>query len=142
MSNYLETDFCSTEEGLDYIFGYMQAVYGASFSRHWEQVDPDLVRSVWAEELGKFLRYKPTLKYALGHLPPNMPPSAIAFRNICNAGPAIPDKPVVRIERQQTQYERARAEMAKSEALQKLKELKRDIKAGIALKQGGNDEQD
>jgi len=47
MSNYLETDFCSTEEGLDFIFGYMGAVYGASFTRHWEGVEADFVRQVW-----------------------------------------------------------------------------------------------
>jgi hypothetical protein len=139
MSNYLETDFCEASEGLDYIFGYMSAVYGSSFTRHWEQVDPELVRSVWQKELGKFLTYKPSLEYALGHLPPNMPPSAIAFKKTCNAGPEIPVKPVLRIERQQTQYEKARAEMMKSEALAKLDELKRDIKAGIVSRKGDDD---
>jgi hypothetical protein len=132
MSNYSETDFCETSEGLDYIFGYMSAVYGASFTRHWEQVDPELVRSVWHKELGKFLTYKPTLDYALSHLPANMPPSAIAFRKTCNDGPSIPVKPVLRIERQQTQYEKARVEMAKSVALAKLAELKRDMKARMS----------
>jgi len=132
MSNYLETDFCETSQGLDYIFGYMSAVYGASFTRHWEQVDPDLVRSVWEKELGKFLTYKPSLEYALSHLPPNMPPSAIAFKKTCNAGPENPVKPLLRIERQPTQYEKARTEMLKSEALAKLAELKRDMKANIS----------
>jgi hypothetical protein len=131
MSNYLETDFCETSEGLDYIFGYMSAVYGASFTRHWEQVDPELVRSVWQKELGRFLNYKPSLEYALSHLPPNMPPSAIAFKKTCNAGPSIPVKPVLRIERQPTQYEKARTEILKSEALAKLAELKREMKAHI-----------
>ena len=131
MSNYLETDFCQPEEGLDYIFGYMSAVYGASFTRHWENVDPELVRSVWQKELGKFLTYKPSLEYAIAHLPPVMPPSAIAFKKTCNDGPAIPVKPVMRIERQQTQYEKARTEMLKSEALAKLKELQRDMRANM-----------
>jgi hypothetical protein len=137
MSNYSETDFCQPEEGLDYIFGYMSAVYGASFTRHWEQVEPELVRSVWRRELGRFLTYKPLLDYALTHLPAVMPPSAIAFRNTCNAGPTIPSKPVVRIERQQSQYEKARAEIAKSVALAKLAELRRDMKAGMV--RGSND---
>lgn len=141
MSSYSETDFCQPEEGLDYIFGYMSAIYGASFTRHWERVDPNLVRQVWAKELGRFLTYKPSLEYALSHLPPNMPPSAIAFRNTCNSGPAIPIKPVVMIEKQQTQYEKVRSEIAKSEALQKLKELKEQMSAGIAQRRG-DDEQD
>lgn len=139
MSNYLETDFCSPEQGLDYIFGYMSAIYGASFTRHWEQVEPELVRQVWQKELGRFLTYKPTLEYALTHLPAVMPPSAIAFRNSCNSGPTIPAKPVVRIERQQTQYEKARTEMLKSEALAKLAELKRNMKAGIMSRGVGDD---
>jgi hypothetical protein len=139
MSNYLETDFCETSEGLDYIFGYMSAVYGATFTRHWEQVDPELVRSVWQKELGRFLTYKPSLEYALSHLPANMPPSAIAFRKTCNDGPSITVKPVLRIEKQQTQYEKARTEMLKSEALAKLAALKRDMRAGMMSREVGDD---
>lgn len=127
MSNYSETDFCSTEEGLDYIFGYMGAVYGASFSRHWENIDPNLVRQVWAKELGRFLTYKPSLTYALEHLPPTFLPSAVAFRLTCNGGPRIPEKPHTMITKQTTQYEKARTEIAKSEALAKLAELRRSF---------------
>ena len=111
MSNYSETDFFEASEGLDYIFDYMSVVYGASFSRHWEQVEPELVLSIWQKALGKFLTYKPSLDYALTHLPPKMPPSASAFRKTCNDGPvipAIPVKPVLQIEKQQTQHEKAR----------------------------------
>lgn len=139
MSNYLETDFCTPEEGLDYVFGYMSAVYGGAFTRNWEQVEPELVRQVWQKELGRFLTYKPTLEHALSQLPPVMPPSAVAFRNTCNGGPEIPVKPVMRIERQQTQYEKARTEMLKSQALAKLAELKRDMKAGIMSREVGDD---
>lgn len=139
MSNYLETDFCTPEEGLDYIFGYMSAVYGGTFTRNWEQVEPEFVRQVWRKELGLFLTYKPSLEHALSRLPPVMPPSAIAFRNTCNGGPEIPVKPVMRIERQPTQYEKARTEIMKSEALAKLAELKRDMKAGIMARRVGDD---
>jgi len=127
MSNYSETDFCSIEEGLDYIFGYMGAVYGASFSRHWENIDPSLVRHVWAKELGRFLTYKPSLIYAVEHLPPTFIPSAVAFRLTCNSGPRIPEKPHTMITKQPTQYETARAEIIKSEALAKLAELRRSF---------------
>ena len=127
MSNYSETDFCSIEEGLDYIFGYMGAVYGASFSRHWENIDPSLVRHVWAKELGRFLTYKPSLIYAVEHLPPTFIPSAVAFRLTCNGGPRIPERPHTMITKQPTQYETARAEIIKSEALAKLAELRRSF---------------
>jgi hypothetical protein len=124
MSNYLETDFCQADEGLDYVFGYMGGVYGATFTRHWERVDPEVVRAVWRKELGRMLTYKPTLDYALSHLPANQPPSVIAFRALCNAGPEIPVKPHLQIQKQPTQYEKARSEMRKAEALAKLKELR------------------
>ena len=137
MSNYSENDFCDKEEGLDYIFGYMGAVYGATFTRHWEKVDPSLVRSVWAKELGRFLTYKPSLDYALGHLPPNHPPSAIAFRNTCNAGPQIPAPPNFMITKQPTQYEKAKTEIEKSKALEKLAQLR----AELASRKGFDDEQ-
>ena len=127
MSNYSEADFCTTEEGLDYIFGYMGAVYGASFSRHWENIDPTLVRHVWAKELGRFLTYKPSLIYAVEHLPPTFVPSAVAFRLTCNGGPRIPDKPHTMITKQPSQFEAARAEIIKSEALAKLVELRRSF---------------
>jgi hypothetical protein len=127
MSNYSETDFCTTEEGLDYIFGYMGAVYGASFSRHWENIDPTLVRHVWAKELGRFLTYKPSLIYAVEHLPPTFVPSAVAFRLTCNGGPRIPERPHTMITKQPTQFETARAEIIKSEALAKLAELRRSF---------------
>ena len=131
MSSYSENDFCQPDEGLDYIFGYMGAVYGATFTRHWERVDPELVRSVWRKELGKFLRYKPSLDYAMSHLPPNQPPSAIALRNICNAGPAIPTKPVQMITKQKTQFEAARSEIEKAKALEKLRELRKEFEGSI-----------
>lgn len=127
MSNYLETDFCSIDEGLDYIFGYMGAVYGASFSRHWENIDPGLVRNVWAKELGRFLTYKPSLIYALEHLPPTFIPSAVAFRLTCNGGPRIAEKQHTMITRQPSQFEKARAEIIKSESLAKLAELRQSF---------------
>ena len=43
-------------------------------------------------------------------------------------------KPVVMIEKQQTQYEKARSEMAKSEALEKLKELRQQFAARGTMK--------
>jgi hypothetical protein len=93
MPNYLESDFCSPDEGLDFLFSYMAAVYGASFVRHWDGVESGVIRQVWREQLGRFVTYRPSMEYALAHLPANFPPSAIAFRNLCNGGPRIPDKP-------------------------------------------------
>jgi len=93
MSHYSESDFCQPEQGLDYIFGKMSAIYGAVFTRHWEGVDPSLVRQVWKDECGVALTYRPKIDYALKHMSPERPPSALAFAKLLNDGPRIPDKP-------------------------------------------------
>jgi len=89
MSNYSQND-CSQDEGLDYIFGRMSAIYGAAFLRHWEGVDLELVRQEWKQQLGRFLTYRPSMDYAIDRLKGEFPPSAITFREFCNAGPNIP----------------------------------------------------
>lgn len=132
-------DFCDADSGFEYIFSKMQAIYGARFAAHWQHVDPEIVRQVWKEQLGRFLTYRPSMDYAITRLKGEHPPSAITFRDYCNAGPAIPDKPHSMIEKQASPYERARAEIAKSEALAKLEALKRDIKAGLSTKKVDDD---
>lgn len=93
MLPYSESDFCSVEQGLDYTFGKMSAIYGAVFTRHWEGVDAGLVRQVWKDECGPGLTYRPKLDYALKHMNPDRPPSALAFAKLLNDGPKIPPKP-------------------------------------------------
>lgn len=93
MLPYSESDFCSQDHGLDYVFGKMSAIYGSAFTRHWEGVEPALVRQVWQDECGKSLTYRPKLDYALKHMNPDRPPSALAFAKLLNEGPRIPDKP-------------------------------------------------
>jgi hypothetical protein len=68
----------------------MSAIYGASFLRQWEGVDLDLVRQDWKQQLGRFLTYRPSMDYAIDRLKGEFPPSAITFREYCNAGPNIP----------------------------------------------------
>jgi hypothetical protein len=126
MSNYSETDFCTKDDGLDYIFAVMGATYGAAFNRHFEGMDLDLVRNVWANQLGNFLTYKPSLYHAIRLLPPDFPPSAVKFRDFCNSGPHIPVKPVLKIERQPTLHEQMATQKAKHEALQKLAQLRKE----------------
>jgi len=93
MSNYSQND-CTQDEGLDYIFGRMSAIYGAAFLRHWEGVDLELVRQEWKQQLGRFLTYRPSMDYAIDRLKGEFPPSAITFREYCNAGPNIPTNQV------------------------------------------------
>jgi hypothetical protein len=124
MSNYLENDFCTADQGLDYIFGRMMAIFGAPFNRHFDGLDPEFVRQEWKNQLGKFLTYRPSMDFAIAKLDGEFIPSAIKFRNLCNAGPEIPVKPLPRLERKPTLHEQMQTDKAKAEALAKLAELK------------------
>jgi len=128
MSSFLEiewraADFCQPEDGLDYIFGRMGAIYGASFTRHWDGVDVNLVRQTWLELLGKYATYRPSMDYALKHMNPDYPPSALAFAKLCNSGYRIPVKPSETLTRTLTQAEIEAGQAAKEEALKKMREM-------------------
>lgn len=124
MSSYLETDFCTQDEGLDYIFGRMLAIFGASFNRHFDGIDPGFVRQEWKNQLGRFLTYRPSMDYAISRLDGEFIPSAIKFRNLCNAGPDIPVKPVLQIEKQMTQAQKDVIEQHKAKAREWLAKMK------------------
>ena len=124
MSNYLETDFCTKDEGLDYIFGRMLAIFGASFNRHFDGINPEFVRDEWKNQLGRFLTYRPSMDYAIDRLDGEFVPSAIKFRNLCNAGPNIPVKPVLQIEKQITQAQKDVIEQHKAKARDWLAKIK------------------
>jgi hypothetical protein len=128
MSTYLETDFCTPDQGLDYIFGRMMAIFGATFNRHFDGIDPGFVRQEWKKQLSSFLTYRPSMDYAIEKLEGDFVPNAIKFRNLCNTGPAIPRKPVMAIEKQMTQKEKAEIERNKKIALAKLAELRKQYK--------------
>lgn len=128
MSNYLETDFCTQDQGLDYIFARMMAIFGAPFNRHFDGLDAEFVRQEWKLQLGKFLTYRPSMDFAIAKLDGEFIPSAIKFRNLCNSGPEIPNKPMVQIERKKTLHEQIEADRVKAEGLAKLAELKKQFR--------------
>ncbi len=121
------SDFCDADSGFDFIFGYMNAIYGSRFISHWQDIDPGLVRQIWKEQLGVFLTYKPSLDHAIKHLDGDFPPSAIKFRDYCNSGPEIPAKPLPRLERKPTLHEQIQTSKAKAEALAKFAEFKSQL---------------
>ena len=120
-----QNDFCDADSGFDYIFSTMNAIYGSRFEANWQNVDPNIVRQVWKEKLGRFLTYKPSLDYALKHLKGEFPPSAITFYEYCNAGPHIPEKPISLITRQKTKAEIEESERKKEQGLAALRELRK-----------------
>ena len=127
MSNYLETDFCTADQGLDYIFARMMAIFGTPFNRHFDGIDPDFVRQEWKNQLGRFLTYRPSMDFAIAKLDGEFIPSAIKFRNLCNAGPEIPVKPVVQIEHKKTLHEQIQSDKAKAEGLARLAALRKSF---------------
>ena len=93
MYDYSQSDFCEPEEGLDYLFARMGAIYGATFIRHWEGVNLEIVRDTWLEILGVYATYRPSMDSALKAMDDTYIPSALAFKKLCIAGPRIPRKP-------------------------------------------------
>ena len=129
MSNYLESDFTSADNGLDYIFGKMSAIYGAAFTRNWDGVDLGLVRDTWKEMLGVYATYKPTLDFALNSMDKSFVPSAIAFKELCEQAGRIPVKPERTITHQPTQEEIEKNAKARDEAIAKIRAWKAGVKA-------------
>ena len=102
------------------------AIFGAPFNRHFDGLDPDFVRQEWKNQLGRFLTYRPSMDFAIAKLDGEFIPSAIKFRNLCNAGPEIPVKPMAQIERKKTLHEQIEADRVKAEGLARLAELKKN----------------
>jgi hypothetical protein len=90
MSNLSKAEFLDPDDGLEYVFARMSAIFGATFTRHWDGIEPSIIRQEWKRQLGNFLSYQPNLDYAIDRMSGDFVPSAIKFREYCNAGPAIP----------------------------------------------------
>lgn len=116
-------DFCDSEVGFDYVFTKMSAIYGSAFANMWRDVEPEIIREAWIFACGRGLTYRPKMDYALAHLNPDRPPSALAFAKLLNEAPRIPDKPETLITRQVTAEEKIYSEQAKAEAKSELKKL-------------------
>lgn len=128
MPIYSQADFCTIDQGLDYIFGRLGAIYGAAFTRHWDGVDLSMVRQTWGELLGRYATYKPNMDFALKNLG-KFVPSAIEFKELCSQAGRIPDKPHTMIEKQLTTEERIAVAKAKGEAMEKIAQFTRRVVA-------------
>jgi len=128
MPIYSQADFCTIDQGLDYIFGRLGAIYGAAFTRHWDGVDLSMVRQTWGELLGRYATYKPNMDFALKNMG-KFVPSAIEFKELCSQAGRIPDKPHTMIEKQLTTEERIAVAKAKGEAMEKIAQFTRRVVA-------------
>lgn len=74
---------------LDYVQSKLTVRYGARWLSMWEGVPLAAVRADWAEELDGLERNDgAALRYGLQYLPEDFPPTASAFRALCNRMPA------------------------------------------------------
>ena len=128
MPIYSQTDFCTLDQGLDYIFGRLGAIYGAAFTRHWDGVDLSMVRQTWGELLGRYATYRPSMDFALKNMGKFIP-SAIEFKDLCSQAGRIPDKPHTMIEKQLTTEERIAVAKAKGEAMAQIAKFTRKVVA-------------
>lgn len=65
----------------------MAAMYGEKFVRQWEKTDPDAMRDMWADSLGRYDGEQ--IKWALLHLVANnpFPPTLPEFVMLCKQAP-------------------------------------------------------
>jgi len=131
LNEYREEDFCSVEQGLDYIFAKMGAIYGSFFIRHWEGIDPNLIRQVWAEACHIMLTYRPKMDHALKNMNPEKPPSALQFAKLLNEAPKIPDKPNFHLKKMKTDDEVKQEKHQAEEARLQLRTLMNKFSRGM-----------
>jgi hypothetical protein len=120
---YKESDFCSKEEGIQYLFKMMSIIYGARLSNHWGEMNKASVMEVWKNMIGNYLTYRPTIDFAIKNLDPSgFVVTPMGFMELCKQAGRIPVKPERTITHQPTQAEIEKNAKAKDEAIAKLRE--------------------
>jgi hypothetical protein len=72
-------------ELLDRLFGKLAVRYGDAWFRKWDGIPMLAVRADWAEVLDGLSA--DAIGYGLQYLPVDFPPTAAAFRELCNRRP-------------------------------------------------------
>jgi len=125
---YNESDFCTQEAGIQYVFTMFSVIYGAKFASHWGNLDTNAVMETWKEMLGKYLTYKPTLKWAIQNLGSSpFVPTPMMFFDLCKQAGRIPVKPEATLTHQKTQAEIDAGIKMREEAMVKIKEFTQKI---------------
>ena len=81
-----------THEETQGIFAKMQVRYGRSFDEKWRDIPLEALYSDWAEMLGDYTGDTEALTYALRHMPPAFPPTAMEFLQLCEKAAALRDE--------------------------------------------------
>lgn len=102
-------------KAIDRLFERLGATYGAQWTRMWDTVPLNDVKSLWAHELGAFSSRLEAIAWALENLPPEAP-NAIEFKQLCRLAPLPPEK---QLPAPKADPERMRQELAKLGNLRK-----------------------
>jgi len=125
---YQADDFCTAENGVRYIFAKFLQIYGApKLKTHFGDADKKAIIGTWADILGVYATYRPSMDFALKHMGRTFIPSALEIFDLCEQAGRIPDKPHSMIEKQATTSELVQTQIAKDEALRKIRAFTRSI---------------
>ena len=128
MIEYCETDFCTKDEGIRYVFKMFSIIYGSKITNHWGDMNVSAVMDVWKEMIGNYLTYRPILDFALKNLDPKgFVTTPMAFADLCKQAGRIPVKPSQTLTHQKTQAELIKDAQAKEEALGKIRQFTKNI---------------
>ena len=78
---------------VDRIHARLLVRYGTRWSSLWATVPMDAVRADWAEVLDRCSAE--SIAYAIEQLPPDFPPTAEAFKRLCQSAPRPNDLPAL-----------------------------------------------
>lgn len=126
---YKESDFCTQEDGILYVFKMFSIIYGARFTNHWGEMNIKSVMEVWKNMIGNYLTYRPILDFAIKNLDPNgFVTTPMAFIELCKQAGRIPVKPERTITHQPTQAEIEKNAKAREEAIAAIRAWKAGVK--------------
>ena len=77
---------CLSEQQAKTIIARLQLAYGKTFTDKWQDVPQDALIADWAQRLGAYAGDDEAVDYALEHLPPAFPPTAMEFAELCERG--------------------------------------------------------
>lgn len=125
---YKDSDFCTQEEGIQYLFKMFSIIYGARIATHWGEMKPSAVMEVWKNMIGNYLTYRPIIDFAIKNLDPNgFVTTPMAFVELCKQAGRIPVKPERTITHQPTQAEIEQNAKAKEEAILLLRQWAKKV---------------
>jgi hypothetical protein len=82
-------------EWVERIFQKLAVRYGVAFTSRWQGIDPELVKTDWAEQLGRFMNEPKRIAFALDNLPIDRPPTVGQFAEIASQMPTFTSIPVI-----------------------------------------------